>query len=145
MNLKFLKEINLIESDDNKMASDEMASYLSILYKKCNKAGKVEFNEYLKEQCGIEDADLKKCSVTLCDDEDYSDIVKHLEEISNRIDESSLTAILEKKTKTKKTKVERDFKDVDCSCLDELDDDAKEYCKNKLMVKYMSDFTIANN
>lgn len=98
MNLKFLKSIN--EDHEKTMSADEMKTYLALLFKKCNKKTKEEFNEYLEKECGVEDANLVKCSDVLCGDKEKCDkVIHHLENISKKVDENSLDAILKGKTK----------------------------------------------
>lgn len=93
MNLKFLQTIN--ETTDTGMKPSEINTYLDLLYKKCSKSAKVEFNGYLKEHCGVEDADFAKCSEAICEG-DTKDIMGHLEDFSNKLDENSLSMIIGK-------------------------------------------------
>jgi len=93
MNLKFLRSIT--EDHDKSMSTAEMKTYLDLLYKKCNKKAKNEFKEYLKTQCNVDDADFVKCSDSICNDAKNCDkIIHHLEKLSNKIDENSLSMIL---------------------------------------------------
>jgi uncharacterized protein YaaN involved in tellurite resistance len=89
MNLKFLKSLN--EDHEKRMSSDEMKSYLELLYKKCSKKVQDEFNEYLKKECDVDEVDLAKCSEMLCKDDDRCDkVIHHLENLSEKLDENSL-------------------------------------------------------
>lgn len=93
MNLRFLKQLN--EDHDKRMSEEEMASYLKLLHKKCSKTAKDEFHEYLEKECDVEEADFEKCCKILCKDKDRCDkVIHHLENLSERVDESSLLAIL---------------------------------------------------
>ena len=93
MNLRFLKQLN--EDHEKRMSAEEMVSYLKLLHKKCSKAAKEEFHEYLEKECDVEEADFEKCCKILCKDKDRCDkVIHHLENLSERIDESSLFAIL---------------------------------------------------
>lgn len=98
MNLKFLKSLNdqiLTEDHEKEMTPEEMKSYLDLLYKKCSKKVKDEFNEYLKKQCGVEDADFAKCSEVMCKDKERCDqVIHHLENLSEKLDENSLSFIM---------------------------------------------------
>jgi hypothetical protein len=90
MNLKFLQSIN--ESSPKSMSEGELESYLTLLYKKCNKSSKAEFDEHLKEYCGSEA--IKKCSKILAEDTQYTTFLSTLEDISNKIDENYLGKLL---------------------------------------------------
>lgn len=47
--------------------------------------------------------------------------------------------VTEKKKQGEDHDVEEKFKDVDCNCdLETLDDDAREYCQQKNMIKYIN-------
>lgn len=93
MNLRFLKQLN--EDHDKRMSSEEMVSYMTLLHKKCSKTAKEDFHEYLEEECDVEEADFKKCCEILCKDKDQCDkVIHHLEGLSERVDESSLVALL---------------------------------------------------
>jgi hypothetical protein len=103
MNLKLLKEIDALNEDHEKMMTkEEMKTYLELLYKKCDKGTKEKFNEYLAKKCNIDsdDVDLGKCSEHLCDNPDKCDeIIHHLENLSERVDENSIMHILSEITK----------------------------------------------
>jgi phage gp16-like protein len=90
MNLKFLQSIN--ESSPKTMGEDELESYLNLLYKKCNKSSKKEFNEQLKEYCGSDT--IKECSKSMAEDTNYTDVLTSFEDISNKIDENFLGKLL---------------------------------------------------
>jgi hypothetical protein len=90
MNLKFLQSIN--ESLPKAMGEDELESYLGLLYKKCNKSNKKEFDEHLKEYCGLDT--IKECSKFMAKDTDYMNILTSFEDISNKMDENFLGKLL---------------------------------------------------
>lgn len=93
MNLRFLKQLN--EDHEKRMSPKEMGSYLKLLYKKCSAKSKNEFNEYLKRVCEVDVVDFDECCKTLCKDEDKCDnAIHHLEKLSEKLDESSLAALL---------------------------------------------------
>lgn len=83
------------------MSQDEMKGYLDLLYKKCNKKTKEEFNEYLKKQCDVDEVDFAECSKKLCSDDDKCDkVIHHLENLSNKVDENHLSRLLPSNTLT---------------------------------------------
>ena len=90
MNLKFLQSIN--ESLPKNMGEGELESYLGLLYKKCNKSNKKEFDEHLKEYCGSDT--IKECSKFMAKDIDYMDTLAAFEDISNKMDENFLGKLL---------------------------------------------------
>lgn len=93
MNLKFLK--SLTEDHEDRMSSDEMKSYLELLYKKCSKSAKHEFDEYLMKECDMEKVDFAKCCKVLCKDDKKCDkAIHHLESLSEKLDENSLGYII---------------------------------------------------
>jgi hypothetical protein len=93
MNLKFLQSIN--EDHEKRMDNDEMKSYLELLYKKCSKGIKKEFDDYLKKECDLDEVDFAKCVEIICKDEDRCDkVIHHLENLSNKVDENSLSSIM---------------------------------------------------
>jgi hypothetical protein len=93
MNLKFLQSIN--EDHEKRMDNDEMKSYLELLYKKCSKGIKKEFDDYLKKECDLDEVDFAKCAEIICKDEDRCDkVIHHLENLSNKVDENSLSSIM---------------------------------------------------
>lgn len=95
MNFKIIKQLN--EDHENSMTSEEMTTYLGVLYKKCNKSCKEKFNEYLEEKCGVDEVDLAECCKKLESDKGKCDeVIHHLEELSSKLDENSLMAIMEK-------------------------------------------------
>lgn len=99
MNLRFLK--SLTEDHEKTMSSEEMLSYLKLLHKKCSKKVKEEFHEYLEKECDVPEGDLDKCSKILCKDKDQCDkVIHHLENLSKKLDENSLTAIIQRGVET---------------------------------------------
>lgn len=111
MELKFLQSL-IIEDHEERMSVDELKKYLRLLYKKCNKKTQKNFNKYLSDKCGVEDADLSKCSDKLCADEKMCDeVIHHLEELSEKLDENSLQYILESTTTDDYSEVEKHIVD----------------------------------
>lgn len=95
MNLRFLKQLN--EDHEKRMSPEEMSSYLKLLHKKCGKKAKDEFHEYLEKECDVDEVDFDECCKILCKDKDRCDkAIHHLENLSEKLDESSLFAFLKK-------------------------------------------------
>ena len=72
------------------MSSEEMKTYLELLYKKCSKSNKAKFDDYLKKECDVEDVDLTKCADIICKDKKQCDkVIHYLEDLSEKLDEVS--------------------------------------------------------
>ena len=96
MNLKFLRSLN--EDHEKYMSSEEMKTYLELLYKKCSKSNKAKFDDYLKKECDVEDVDLTKCADIICKDKKQCDkVIHYLEDLSEKLDENSLAFHLNEK------------------------------------------------
>jgi hypothetical protein len=97
MNLKFLKTL-VNEDHEEFMTSEEMKSYLNLLYKKCNKKTKEEFMEYLSKKFpNVESKTPDGYADEICKNKKRCDVIIHkLEELSNKIDENSLSFLLNK-------------------------------------------------
>lgn len=100
MNFKFLKTL-ITEDHEKTMTMDEMTSYLNLLYKKCDKKSKDEFMKYLKDNYSeVKSEKLSDFSKYLCDDaKTCDDVIHKLENISNKVNENSLSALLKQNEK----------------------------------------------